>query len=42
MSSIEKFQALLEAEEYCENHNISKELIKETKDSYVITKEFKF
>lgn len=42
MTPEEKYQALIEAQEYCDSHNISKALIKETSNSYIITKEFKF
>ena len=42
MDSVEKYQALIEAQEYCDAHNISRTLIRETPNSYVITREFKF
>lgn len=42
MNTIEKYQALIEAQEYCDSHNISRTLIKETSNSYIITKEFKY
>lgn len=41
MTAEEKYQALVDAEQWCESHNVSKLLIKETPDGYMVVKHFK-
>ena len=41
MKAIEKYQALVEAEQWCDSHNVSKFLIRETEDGYMVVKHFK-
>ena len=42
MRAIEKYQAYVEAEMWCDSHGVSKTLIRETETSYQVVKEFKF
>ena len=41
MKAIKKYQALVEAEQWCDSHNVSKLLIKETENGYMVVKYFK-
>lgn len=41
MKAIEKYQAKVDAEMWCESHIVSKSLIRETEDGYMVVKHFK-
>ena len=40
MKAIEKYQAKVEAEMWCDSHGISKTLIRETENGYQVVKSF--